>query len=208
MAKELPYLISTKRLPELFTKIQSAAVPEKFTTQFLNKLGLTSSNERAYPSLLRKLGFLDSSGAPTSRYRAYRNTAEAAYVLAEGIREAYSELFSVNKKIHSQSKETVKGIVRQVTGVEDRYARLISTTFLVLCGLAKFDSQPTSIPKSKEKVQATENTQPAIRESGGVYRPENPTPISFRYNIEIHLPATTDIAVYNAIFKSLKEHLG
>ena len=85
MAKELPYLISTKRLPELFTKIQSAAVPEKFTTQFLNKLGLTSSNERAYPSLLRKLGFLDSSGAPTSRYRAYRNTAEAAYVLAEGI---------------------------------------------------------------------------------------------------------------------------
>jgi hypothetical protein len=27
------------------------------------------------------------------------------------------------------------------------------------------------------------------------------------YNIQIHLPATKDIEVFNAIFKSLKEHL-
>lgn len=33
-------------------------------------------------------------------------------------------------------------------------------------------------------------------------------PIAFSYNIQIHLPATTEIAVYNAIFKSLKDHLG
>jgi len=30
----------------------------------------------------------------------------------------------------------------------------------------------------------------------------------FRQRLEIHLPATTDIAVYNAIFKSLREHFG
>jgi hypothetical protein len=30
---------------------------------------------------------------------------------------------------------------------------------------------------------------------------------SFHYNIQIHLPATKDVEVYNAIFKSLKEHL-
>jgi len=27
------------------------------------------------------------------------------------------------------------------------------------------------------------------------------------YNIEIHLPATKDVEVYNAIFKSLREHI-
>ena len=27
------------------------------------------------------------------------------------------------------------------------------------------------------------------------------------YNIQIHLPATKDVEVFNAIFKSLKEHL-
>ena len=30
---------------------------------------------------------------------------------------------------------------------------------------------------------------------------------ALHYDIQIHLPTTTDIAVYNAIFKSLKEHL-
>ena len=31
--------------------------------------------------------------------------------------------------------------------------------------------------------------------------------LGLHYNIQIHLPATKDIEVYNAIFKSLKEHL-
>ena len=30
---------------------------------------------------------------------------------------------------------------------------------------------------------------------------------SLNYNIQVHLPATKDVEVYNAIFKSLKEHL-
>lgn len=30
---------------------------------------------------------------------------------------------------------------------------------------------------------------------------------SLHYNIQIHLPETRDAAVYDAIFKSLKEHL-
>ena len=32
-------------------------------------------------------------------------------------------------------------------------------------------------------------------------------PPGLHYNIQVHLPATKDIEVYNAIFKSLKEHL-
>jgi hypothetical protein len=36
---------------------------------------------------------------------------------------------------------------------------------------------------------------------------KKPVSVAFRHNIEIHLPATTNIAVYNAIFKSLREHL-
>ncbi|MCY1528740.1 hypothetical protein D9M68_638570 [compost metagenome] len=30
----------------------------------------------------------------------------------------------------------------------------------------------------------------------------------YHYNIQIHLPVTTDITVYNAIFRSLRENLG
>ena len=31
--------------------------------------------------------------------------------------------------------------------------------------------------------------------------------LGLHYNIQIHLPATKDLEVYNAIFKSLKDHL-
>jgi len=33
MRKELPYLVTAKRLPDLFAKIQSAAIPDKFALQ-------------------------------------------------------------------------------------------------------------------------------------------------------------------------------
>ena len=41
---------------------------------------------------------------------------------------------------------------------------------------------------------------------------KNNLPLDFQgpglhYNIQIHLPATKDVEVYNAIFKSLREHL-
>ncbi len=33
-------------------------------------------------------------------------------------------------------------------------------------------------------------------------------PLQLRYNIELHLPATKGIEVYDAVLKSLKENLG
>jgi sulfite reductase beta subunit-like hemoprotein len=38
--------------------------------------------------------------------------------------------------------------------------------------------------------------------------PNAPGGLIFRQRLEIHLPATTDIAVYDAIFKSLRKHFG
>ena len=31
--------------------------------------------------------------------------------------------------------------------------------------------------------------------------------VGLRYNVEVHLRATKDVEVFNAIFKALKEHL-
>jgi len=36
---------------------------------------------------------------------------------------------------------------------------------------------------------------------------ELPTGLNLGYTINLHLPATSDIAVFNAIFKSLRENL-
>jgi hypothetical protein len=45
-------------------------------------------------------------------------------------------------------------------------------------------------------------------EGGGEGRIERlPAGVNLGYTINLHLPATSDIAVFNAIFKSLREHI-
>jgi hypothetical protein len=205
MATELPYLVTNKRLPDLFMKTQSAGVPEKFTFEFLKKLGFASSNDRGLPSLLKKLGFLDQSGSPTPRYNAYRHKKNAGGVLAGALRELYRDLFALNENAHKAKREDLCGMVSRVTGQEKRYVGLIASTFTALCALADFDSVPAdTVPATQEEVEESVGKQIACAEDASQKKGHT---IAFRHNIEIHLPATTNIAVYNAIFKSLCEHL-
>jgi len=207
-AEKLPYLASNKNLPELFSQIQAAAVPDRFTFEFLKRLGLTSSNDRAYPSLLKRLGFLDPSGVPTERYRLYKDRSMAPGVMAQAIRELYAEVFAVNENVYRESREVIKGIIARVSGNDERYVNLTLSTFMALCALANFES--ASAPAvAKGGPPDTEAEDEPEKPAAASIKARKPSELSlaFRHNIEIHLPATTDIAVYNAIFKSLREHL-
>ena len=214
---ELPYVLTTARIPDLFSKIQSAAVPQRVTFQFLRHLGFTSSNDRAFTSLLRKLGFTDANGVPSDRYREFKNPADAPRALADGIRELYADLFAVNEQIHDRDVGTVRGVVSRVTGIDARRAGLIARTFRALADLADFEGAG-GLPRPS--AQAAPGPEPVAPRLSPLAAPETELqprvraephhaealPV-FRHNIEIHLPATTDVAVYNAIFRSLREHL-
>jgi hypothetical protein len=213
MSVDLPYLMAPKRFPDLLAKLQTAAVPERVTYEFLKQLGFTSSNDRAFPSLLRRLGFTDQNGVPTERYRAYRHKLQSKRVLADGVREAYAPLFSLHTDAHSEDRESIKGLVSRVTGREQRYVDLITSTFEMLSKTADFSVAPDVTTVKQPPIEAAE---PKQEKAPGEKKPykhsethEKPDrPLTFSYNIQIHLPATTEIAVYNAIFKSVKEHLG
>jgi hypothetical protein len=205
---DVPYLVTNKRLPELFGKMQSAAVPNRFSFEFLKKLGFGSSNDRAFPSLLKKLGFVDPSGAPTDRYRAYRNPKEARSVMAQAVRELYAELFAVDENVYRQSREHVRGVISRVTGMEEKYVNLAAATFTSLCNLSDFAAVLGPASESNPPV-AVVGTSP-ISPKGDAMAVERKKPVSleFRHCIEIHLPATTNLSVYNAIFRSLRDQLG
>lgn len=151
MTEDLPYLMSPKRFPDLLSKLQTAAVPERVTFEFLKKLGFTSSNDRAYPTLLKRLGFLDPNGQPTDRYRAYRQKTHAKRVLADGIREVYADIFALHTDAHTQDREAIKGLVSRVTGREQRYVDLISTTFEILCENADFTTEVEQVKPAAHK---------------------------------------------------------
>lgn len=64
MPAELPYMTAVGNVPSILEKIQGAGTPPKVTGEFLKTLGFTSSQDRAFPRILKQLGFVDSNGAP------------------------------------------------------------------------------------------------------------------------------------------------
>ncbi len=197
MATEFPYMVSNNKIGPILEKIRTAAKPPKFTNEFLKHVGFTSTNDRAIIPLLKKLGFLSTDGIPTEYYDRLKDKKDHPYVLAERIRELYSDLFSINTEMNAASDEDIKGAISRVTGEDEKAVTRYAATFKALCALAKFGT-PTIIAESKVKTGLEEER---------TKEPSIPIKPSFHYNIQIHLPATTDISVYNAIFKSLKEHL-
>jgi Family of unknown function (DUF5343) len=194
------YMPSVKNLPAILDKIISGTAPAKFTAAHLKNIGLPSSNDRAVIPILKDLGFLASDGTPTKRYHEYRNAAQSRSILGEALKQAYEDVFHVNAKPTKSDREAVVGAFKSVNNVSDRVAELQAMTFFALLDRADLvGEKPKKKDERPEDQQAKPGAAPGSREAG--------TTIHLRHNIEVHLPATKDVEVYNAIFKALKEHL-
>lgn len=212
MALSNTYTVVNGQLPEFFQKLQEGQAPDKFTQQHLKDIGFTSTNHRAFIQILKSLNFLTPDGTPTQRYHEYRNRTICKKVMGTAIKEAYSDLFVIKEKPTASDKDIIQGKFKSTFNATDLVAERQTKTFLALLELADIDSQDSGVNETgpsepyQEPVQADgENLQ---RERVGTQVETLPAKVpSLHYNIEIHLPATKDIEVYNAIFKSIKEHL-
>lgn len=205
MADDYPYMVSNNKISPIIEAIHSAAKPAKFSHGFLKKLGFNSSNDRAVIPLFKRLGFLTDNGTPTSHYDDLKDKTKRDGALAERIRELYSDIYSINTEIHGGTDDEIKGAMSRVTGKDAKSVARYFATFKALTALADFNATPADQEKDEEQQAADETggEQPDTVSMGvGAKRANN-----FHYNIQIHLPATTDISVYNAIFKSLKDNL-
>ena len=199
------------QIPEFFAKIQDGQAPSTFSQQHLKDIGFTSTNHRAFIPLLKTLGFLSADGSPTSRYHEYRDSSQARAVMGEALKEAYSDLFVIKALPRERDKALIEGKFKSVHNAKDRSAELMAKTFFSLMKIADLGNKPKHVEEKKpeyaEEVGEIDG-KPAMRASHA--QPNHAlstTPPGLHYNIQIHLPATKDVEVYNAIFKSLKEHL-
>jgi hypothetical protein len=205
------------KLGEVFNRIAEGQAPDKFTTQYLKDLGFASTNFRAVIPLLKSLGFLTADGTPTARYHEYRNAASSRRVLGEALRQAYGDLFTIKAKPTEADFSLIEGKFRSVHNASTTTAKLMANTFFALLDLADVPdpNAPTVPVEQREEERPPENPAPLIvppklpaaetppAGPAGTSRPHS----TLHYNIQIHLPATKDVEVFNAIFKSLKEHL-
>jgi hypothetical protein len=59
-------------------------------------LGFTSTNDRLFIGILKDLGFLSRDGVPQPRYFEFLDRPRSKQILAEAIRETFSDLFAIN----------------------------------------------------------------------------------------------------------------
>ena len=201
------YLVTTKNLESIINSVISAKAPERFTNKFLEDLGFKSSNDRLIIGVFKALGLLDESGQPLQRYYEFLDQTQMGKILATGIEEAYEDLFNLRRDAQNLSYEDVKNKLKTLTQGQksDKVLGLMATTFRALCDLADW-SKTENVEIKKESNVAPDNETHEMRKSG-IERSYKDKEMNLHYNIQIHLPETTNMAVYDAIFQSLKKHL-
>lgn len=205
MALPNVYTQNYGQIGEFLSKIQEGQAPTTFTQQHLKDIGFASTNHRALIPILKSIGFLSSNGTPTTRYHAYRDKSQAPVVLGEALKESYADLFVIKAHPTDKEKGLIEGKFKSVHNATGRPAELMAKTFFALLKLADIDHQ---VP---QHVAPTSETNEPVVEDVSLSVENRPhkhlSTTGLHYNIQIHLPATKDVEVYNAIFKSLKEHL-
>lgn len=200
------YLVSVANLPGILTKIVEGAAPERFTQEHLRGIGFRSSNDRAVIPLLKDIGFLTADATPTERYHAYRDRSRSKQVMGQAILEAYQDLFTINENPTKDDRGAIEGKFKSTHNTTDRVAQEQTRTFFALLELADLQAARGSdvrlSPTEGELVGVAAEEPPSPPTNG-----PKPNSLRLRYNIEVHLPPTKDVEVYNAIFKALREHL-
>ena len=200
------YLVSTRNFEGIMNSILGARAPERFTNKFLEDLGYKSSNDRLITGVLKALGLLNDNGEPTQRYFDFLDQTQSKKVIAIGVQEAYEDLFNLNKNAQNLTQEEVKNKLKTLTQGQkgDKVIENMARTFRTLCDYADW----SIVSPSNNSMQIENNDEsPKVDNAISVPTPMVPTEVGLHYNIQIHLPETTNMAVYDAIFQSLKKHL-
>ncbi len=210
MPTDVPYINAPGSIGKILEKIKEASTPETFSQDFLKtKLGFNGGNYLTFIPWAKKAGLVTSEGVPTNLYKRFRNPSTSSKSLATALRQAYSELYSRNEYCHELDKKAFKGLVMEATGEahDSKKVENIVSTFFNAKALADFEGVSESKDSEhKEKVDITKKDETSSQPSSQTTFHKQRT-IGLSYTINLVLPKTDDPAIFNAIFKSLKENL-
>lgn len=201
---------STGLVTKILEAVKSAKTPDRFSQDFLaTVLGFPSGSAKPFIAMGKRLGLINSDGSPSALYKRFRGSAdESQAAMAEAIRIGYAPLYKRNEFADQLDKKKLEGLVKEVTGSEDGSStlRAIVGTFEALKQFADFSGNgaENGVAEPVDNAQFSGDSVPF--RSSPETEPQG-SALRFGYTINVNLPNTSDIAVFNAIFKSMKEHL-
>ena len=208
MAEYPPFMNAYGNITKILKKIKEAKAPDRFTQDFLGtSLGFTGGSSTPFIPFAKRIGLLSSDGVPTDLYHRFRNESESGRAIAEAMQHGYPTIFSRNEYANKLDKAKLTGLLMEITGLEPKSKTLaaIVESFLVLKSFADFDAEsPLRQPTSKDQTLSDSRPSDVPPGTAGATASDG---LRFSYTIYLNLPNTDNIAVFNAIFKSLKENL-
>jgi hypothetical protein len=193
----LPYTATPGALNKSLDAIITAERPDRVSSDFVETvLKIPGGSGRPIPAILKRVGFLDGSGAPTERYSKFKSDSARSRASLEGLKQGFAEIYRRNEYAHRLNESELKDLVIEITGLKknDNIVSSILGTFRAFSRFVK-DEDVTNVSSLQQSDLSETRTE------NGLNR------VALQYHINIALPETSDIKVYNAIFKSLRENL-
>ena len=208
----LPYVTATGNIERALLAIKSAATPATVSQDFVKtilKIPGGSGNQMA--SFLKKVGFVNADATPSDLYKRFRNTATAGKAAAEALKIGYGPLYVRNEYMHQMSDDKLRGLIIEETGQGDD-SSAVALTLASIKAIKKFavwsETTDTNPPDSSGITLPSQHMErPSSSSKDNAHRSPQRVGMNLSYTINLNLPATSDSAVFNAIFKSLKENL-
>ena len=201
----LTYVTAPGNIEKALLGIKAAATPAQAGQDFVKSiLKIPGGSGNQIAAFLKKIGFVGADGAPSDIYKRFRNPTTSGAAMVEALRVGYPALFQRNETWYTLGDEELRGLIVEETG-QAHNSSVVSLALATIKGMKKFADFKTStkvpVVPHDEKRDPPPHAPPLS--------PQSPQSMGLNvgYTINLKLPATSDVAVFNAIFKSLKEHL-
>jgi len=204
--KEVPGNFSYTTTPGRFKDVLKAMIeaerPPAFNRDFIETvLDIRGGVVTAFPPILKRIGFLNSDNSPTDLYGQFQGESSRSYAALEGLKNGFGELFKRNAHADKADDEKIKDYLVQITG-RKRDDQVISAILGTFNAIRSFIKGEVAKPEG-----GTASGDKDLKSSVGHDEDPKVGNLGLAYHINIVLPETKDVAVFNAIFQSLRQNL-
>lgn len=207
----LTYITNHGTVKSVLEKVITASKPDKFTQDYLSTvLGMSGGGARAVIPILKRVGFLTSDGTPTELYSKFRTDSGRPEAALGALRAGFAELFRRNEHIYAATDAKLTDAIVEITGLkkDDPVVRAIRGTFQVFRNYLPQGFTSADVGKHSADENPTAESDGEIEKvQQRPHNGEDNVAFGLSYQINIVLPETKDVEVYNSIFKSLRDNL-
>jgi hypothetical protein len=206
----LPYVTSPRNIERAFEGIKAAATPARVSQDFVKTiLKIAGGSGDQMTSFLKKIGFANADGTPADLYNRFRNPATSGAAAAQALKRGYAPLYKRNEFMHELPDDKLRGLVIEETGQgkDSSTLPLIIGCIKAIKKYADWKAGDSKVETADDELEATAKASRINAKLSEAQTRLKTHGLNLSYTINLNLPATTDIAVFNAIFRSLRDNL-